>query len=341
MFRLDHVVRDYPWGSAEQIPRFLGLTPGGGPVAEIWLGGHRVGSATVARGEDDAGVALRDIIARNPVEACGPGAGKELPFLLKLLGVATPLSLQVHPGAEQSRAGYAREEAAGIGLDAPNRTYKDPNPKAELVYALESFDVLAGFKAPNAVRRSLEPLAVGSALAQAMIRGLAAGGLRQALSEALVGEAATEDGVLELTAACRRQLASPGEDPGPSATLVALARRFPGDPALAAVLMMNHVSLAPGESLFVAPGTLHSYLRGLAVEVMTASDNVLRAGLTTKYADRERVVETVDDAGKGLSRATVTKHDGVRLLRPPAGRFQLADARVEGSTRLALTGPRV
>jgi mannose-6-phosphate isomerase len=337
-------VRDYPWGSTDQIPRLLGLGPAPGPVAEIWLGAHRLASAKVARGEDDAGVSLRDVIARNLVDSCGPDAEGELPFLLKLLGVAQPLSLQVHPGAEQARAGFAREEAAGLPLDAPERAYKDPHAKVEMVYALESFDVLAGFRSPDEIRRSLEALAGGSALAAAMAQAMRQGGrdaLRGALEVALGAPAGGEAAVVEFVAACRRQLAAPGEDPGPYATPVALARRYPGDRSLALALMMNHISLAPGEALFIAAGTLHTYLRGLALELLSPSDNVLRVGLTSKHVDPAGVLDTIDTAGPGPVRPAVTRHDGVRLLRPPTARFQLADIRVAGSVAVPLAGPRV
>jgi mannose-6-phosphate isomerase len=344
VFRLDHVVRDYPWGSSDQIPRLLGLPPAAGPVAEIWLGAHRVASASVARDEDDAGASLLDVIARNPLDACGPEAGGELPFLLKLLGVAQPLSLQVHPGAEQARAGFAREEAAGVALTAPDRTYKDPNAKVEMVYALESFDILAGFRSPDESRRALEPLAGTSATASVMAQALREGGrsgLRACLEAVLTTELGGQAAVLEFTAACRRQLAAPGDDPSPYATPVALARRYPGDRSLPVVALMNHVTLAPGEALFIPAGTLHTYLRGLALELLSASDNVIRVGLTSKHVDPETAFETIDTSAPGPVRPAVSKHDGVRLLRPPTDRFQLADVRVGGAVTLPLAGPRV
>jgi mannose-6-phosphate isomerase len=340
---LDHVVRDYDWGSVDQVPRLFGWEPPGGPVAELWLGAHRTASALVARGEDDAGVSLRDVISRDPVAYCGPEVD-ELPFLLKVLGVAEPLSLQVHPGVDQSRTGFAREEAAGIPIDAPNRTYKDPYIKPEMVYALASFELLAGFRRPEEVRSLLKPLAGSSALARALVAALAPGnrdGLRPALEIALTGPLAAADAVIEFTDACRRQLAAPGQDPGPYTLPVALARRYPGDRALAVVMMMVHVSLAPGEALYIAPGTLHTYLRGLAVELMGPSDNVLRVGLTSKYTDPARALTTVDWSARMPVRPAVSRQGAVRFLRPPISLFQLADVRVAGAVEVPLLGPRI
>jgi mannose-6-phosphate isomerase len=175
----------------------------------------------------------------------------------------------------------------------------------------------------------------------AALAGSGREGLRAALAEALLGAASGVEAVLEFTAACRRQLAAPGGDPGPYAAPVGLARRYPGDPALPVVLMMNHVSLAPGEALFIPPGTLHTYQRGLAVELLSPSDNVVRAGLTSKHVDAELVVQTVDLGGRGPTRPAVTRVDGVRLLRPATDQFQLADIRVGGSVAVPLAGPRV
>jgi mannose-6-phosphate isomerase len=105
--------------------------------------------------------------------------------------------------------------------------------------------------------------------------------------------------------------------------------------------MMSHISLAPGEALYIPPGTLHSYLRGLAVEVLGPSDNVLRAGLTGKYTDPARVVTTIDWDARGVVRPSVTRQGAIRLLRPPVAAFQLADIRVAGAVEVDLTGPRV
>ena len=43
--------------------------------------------------------------------------------------------------------------------------------------------------------------------------------------------------------------------------------------------------LEPGEGIYLDAGNLHAYCRGLGVEVMANSDNVLRGGLTAKHVD--------------------------------------------------------
>jgi len=298
----------------------------------------------VARGEDDFGISLAEVIAHDPVAALGPDGGTELPYMLKLLGVGRPLSLQVHPSAEQAQAGYAREQAAGLDLDAPNRSYKDPNPKPEMVYALTSFEALCGFRPAEQIRAILAPLTSESTLASAMadaMKPAGAAGLKAALSEALMGPATTPEGISQLAAVCRSQLARPSVDPGAYALCNSLAKRYPDDGAVAASLLMCHLTLAPGEAFFTPPGTLHSYQRGLAVEVLGPSDNVVRAGMSGKYINPERFIDTVDFAGRGAVRPAVVRHGQARVLRPPVAAFQLADLRLDGTYHCQMAGPRI
>jgi len=59
-------------------------------------------------------------------------------------------------------------------------------------------------------------------------------------------------------------------------------------------LLMNHGRLAPFEACFLPARTLHAYLRGVGIEVMGNSDNVLRAGLTTKHIAVDELMATLD-----------------------------------------------
>src|SRR4051794_6062880 len=103
------IVQHYAWGDHEFIPRLLGRAPDGRPWAELWLGTHPNGPALLADG-------------RPLLEVTGP-----LPYLLKVLAAAEPLSLQAHPSRAQAVAGY----------DAGR--YPDPEPKPELLCALTPF----------------------------------------------------------------------------------------------------------------------------------------------------------------------------------------------------------
>src|SRR6218665_1805049 len=145
--------RPYAWGSYSAIADFRGMPPSGEPEAELWLRAHP-GSPRRNLGSDgsapsDGGTTLDSLIAANPEAMLGStlADGGRLPFLLKVLAANQPLSLQVHPHATGARAGFKRENAAGIPLSAFNRNYADPYPKPELIVAVsDSFLALSGFR---------------------------------------------------------------------------------------------------------------------------------------------------------------------------------------------------
>src|SRR5690606_23909827 len=69
-----------------------------------------------------------------------------------------------------------------------------------------------------------------------------------------------------------------------------LSRLHPDDPTIVAPLLLNVVRLAPGDAVHLPAGNLHAYLRGVGIEVMAASDNVLRGGLTPKHIDVDELL---------------------------------------------------
>ena len=160
--RLTGVIQPYAWGSLTVIPEFLGKAPTGKPQAELWFGAHPLAPSTVE------GEPLDKVVAHDPVGVVGPVSvetfGPRLPFLLKVLAAAQPLSLQAHPSRQQAEAGFEREQAAGVPRDAPNRTYRDGWPKPELLCALMETEALCGFRRPHETYRLFEQLGAASAL---------------------------------------------------------------------------------------------------------------------------------------------------------------------------------
>jgi mannose-6-phosphate isomerase len=159
--RLEGVVRDYAWGSRRFLAELEGRpSPSATPEAERWFGAHPTGPATLHLADGTAR-RLDAAIADDPVGMLGPEVlarfGPRLPFLLKVLAAAEPLSLQAHPSAAQAQAGFADEEARGVPLDAPHRRYRDRWPKPELLRALTPFTALCGFRAPAATLDLLGP----------------------------------------------------------------------------------------------------------------------------------------------------------------------------------------
>lgn len=300
---LQNPVRTYSWGSRTVIAELLGEeVPSAHPQAELWFGAHPGAPSHLVR-DDGARTSLLDAIAADPRGYLGPGRAERwqgrLPFLLKVLAADEPLSLQAHPSAEQAASGFAREDAAGIPLDAPDRNYRDPSHKPELVCALTEFDALVGFRDPAATVALLEALDVPALAGYAeLLSGQPdADGLRalfttwitlpQSVLDALVP--ALQEGCVRL-AGGRHPFAAVAR------TVLELSERYPGDAGVLAALLLQRVTLAPGEALHLPAGNLHAYLSGAGVEVMANSDNVLRGGLTPKHVDVPELLRVLDFA---------------------------------------------
>jgi mannose-6-phosphate isomerase len=89
-------------------------------------------------------------------------------------------------------------------------------------------------------------------------------------------------------------------------------------------LLLNRISLAPGQAVYLPAGNVHAYLHGLGIEVMASSDNVLRGGLTPKFVDVPELLKTVafEAVDVPMLAAETTMLDQ-ELFRPPFREFQL------------------
>jgi mannose-6-phosphate isomerase len=310
--------RDYAWGSTTAISDFLGTESTGQPQAELWLGTHD-GSPT--RTPDGV---LADLV--------------RLPYLLKVLAAASPLSLQAHPTIEQAIEGFARENAAGIPLDAAHRNYKDELHKPEIIVALTPFRALCGFRPSAKVSASIGRLLAARPGDPALTAWLGRLGDDGSIAPTFQWLLERGDGVDELLEVLVE--AATLVD-GPHYTLIAeLAAAYPGDPGIAISLMLNLVTLTPGEALYLPAGNIHAYIEGLGVELMAASDNVLRGGLTPKHVDVPELLSVLDFTPLPVPRLEAEPlAAGVEAFRPDVDDFQLVHV-TEGAT-LELTGDAI
>lgn len=328
---LENAPRDYAWGSPTLIAGLQGREPSGAPEAEVWFGDHPGSPARLADG-----TALG--------ERLGARGDASLTYLLKLLAAASPLSIQVHPTKAQAEAGFAEEERAGIPRDGAERNYRDDNHKPEILVALGGrFEALAGLRDLARTRALLAALPQADgvrALDARLAGGDDAAALRDALAWLLSGEAG--DAVAEVIAA----VADAEDVPGFTAELRAVRRiadRYPGDPGVVVALLMNFVVLEEGEALYAPAGVLHAYLDGLGVELMAASDNVLRGGLTPKHIDVPELLRVVDTRPSAPPRITPERvSDGLEVFRPDVPDFELWRVRLDGAPRsVPLHGPAI
>jgi mannose-6-phosphate isomerase len=348
---LENTVQPYAWGSRTAIAELRGdPVPSPGPEAELWMGAHPGAPSHLVRG--GVRLSLAEAIARDPVGALGPRAlaehGPQLPFLLKVLAAEQPLSLQAHPDARQARAGFDREEAAGIPRDSPERSYRDPWPKPELICALGPFDALCGFRPPGEALAVLQALrAPELSPAEERLRGKrGAGGLREAFTWLATLPPGDRGPLARATAAgAERAAAAGGLHADAFAWAVRLAAAYPGDPGVAAALLLRLVHLEAGEALYLPAGSMHAYLRGVGVEVMASSDNVLRGGLTPKHVDVPELLRVLRFGDEPVPRVRPREAGGGERVYPtPARHFELSriDLSPSGAAfEAAVGGPEI
>ncbi|WP_058909944.1 mannose-6-phosphate isomerase [Entomohabitans teleogrylli] len=312
MQKLINTVQNYGWGSKTALTRLYGIAnPRNLPMAELWMGAHPKSSSQV---KDSDGVtrSLRQVIDAAPQALLGEAVARrfgELPFLFKVLCADQPLSIQVHPNKQASEIGFAKENAAGIPLDAPQRNYKDPNHKPELVFALTPFLAMNAFREFSDIVSLMQPLAdahpaIAGFLAQPDAQRLSS--LFASLLNMQGDEKARALGALN--AVLNQQQGEPWD------TIRFISGFYPDDSGLFSPLLLNVVKLQPGEAMFLFAETPHAYLNGVALEVMANSDNVLRAGLTPKYIDIAELVANVKFEPKAA---------GQLLTQPVSGDHEL------------------
>ena len=298
IYKLHGTLQPYDWGGYEFIPKLLGQKPGAKPAAELWFGDHPAAPSLIE--VDGRQLPLNEWLPNHAEEVLSPAAqerfGDRLPFLLKILDVRKPLSIQVHPDKAQAEAGFAREEEANI--PANKRNYVDRNHKPESMIALSDFWLLHGFAPLATIEERLQArLSLAPLLAM-----LQKNGLEEAYRWALH---ASPEQLWQMLVPLLK------EDPDPCGPVDATRATDPDywlnrtvgalnlqpealDPGLLCFYLFNIVALKPGEGIFQAARLPHAYLYGQNVELMAASNNVLRAGLTSKHVDKEELLRIVD-----------------------------------------------
>lgn len=336
MQRLQGEIKNYDWGSTTRLAELRGDTASGVREAEVWFGAHPGAPSLLGEGGT-----LLDAIAGDPVGQLGHDVvdafGSGLPFLVKLLAADAPLSIQAHPNREQALAGFAAEDAAGIDRAAPNRNFRDENPKPELIVALSRFEALVGFREPDQTKAFFD--AIGFAR---LVDVLDAGGPKAVVERVLSANADVDEVqgyVTDLVRCCAQHSGTQhsGTAWQQEAALIArLEGHYTGDPGVLVASLLNYVVLDPGESIFLEAGIMHSYIGGLAVEVMANSDNVLRGGLTKKHVDVTTLLDIVTPEPAQPFRV-MADSDGV--LQTPAIEFSVR--RHDRPAGVEISGPQV
>ncbi len=298
VFPLRPAIQHYDWGSPTAFVDLLGLeNPDRKPLAELWMGAHPKAPSEV---ESETGWVGLDLLVReNPQAILGSsargGSTHGFPFLFKALAAERPLSIQVHPDAERAAAGYERENKAGLPLDSPQRNYRDPNPKPELLHALKPFVLLCGLRPPARILQMIRGLCPESLKTEADALASCLDGQGRKRFVAAILALAAEEARERRKRVIQEALERCGRLAEPQLEWVAhLARFFPEDIGVIAPAWMNLLRLEPGRTVYLPPGLLHAYLAGVGIELMADSDNVIRGGLTPKHVDVRELMRTVD-----------------------------------------------
>jgi mannose-6-phosphate isomerase len=218
-----------------------------------------------------------------------------LPYLYKILDVASMLSIQVHPNKSDAAIGFEKEEKAGISLTASNRNYKDKNHKPEVMVALSDFWLLHGFLAPALMQKRLNEFQPFKGL----VNAFANDDYKKLYQHFMQLETADSDAILipllEEAVASVKNGSVDKMHPHwwankyyqgvvPSAHV---------DKGIFSIYILNIVFIPKNHGIFQGAGLLHAYLEGQNIELMANSDNVLRGGLTPKHVDMNELMQHV------------------------------------------------
>lgn len=377
---MENTIQPYSWGSKDGLFTYAGIaTDPAAPAAECWMGSHRLAPSAIY-GEDGEKYRLDTFIRERPALTLGARLSQkyeELPFLFKALSAAKPLSIQVHPSEKKAHDGFTRENALGIPPESPERSYKDPNHKPELAVALSAFSALCGFRPPDEAQALLGPelCALLNFPAEPrpndylpfLQRLLTLPAEQREKLETRARQRALQIMRDRTSQERRRTLHGTAPQVRCDATVVpqdaahAAARAvlhcyevYPGDPGAVAPFFLSLFTLSPGQGIYIPAGVLHSYLGGTILEIMAASDNVIRGGMTGKKIDVAQLIDIVDtDAEPTLIESNATSALGdsfyargdtsIKYWPTPAREFELAMAELRGggTADFRLAGPKI
>lgn len=330
--KLTGVIKSYEWGSDTLLAEFLGRrAKSAGKQAELWYGTHPLGMAKFADKQT-----LQKKIEDSPEKILGPQVidnfGTQLPFMLKVLAVGSPLSIQVHPDTEEAKQGFLLENKLGIPLEDTTRNYKDANAKPEMVVALSPFTLLAGFKPFQEIIKFFTELNLlpyfndlinlDLAMLTKKILLLSEKDIQPILKDL--------ENNLDNSQLINKNFAN---------ILATLIKKYPNDPGILVSLLMNYIELDIGESCAITAGIPHGYLSGLGLEVLANSDNVLRGGLTKKLINKPEFLAKLayDKVGISEVRLVPNAKAGVYFYDPGFSEFLLKQVNLNESNNYGFT----
>tara|TARA_Y100000817_G_scaffold243211_1_gene195218 strand:+ start:103 stop:1470 length:1368 start_codon:yes stop_codon:yes gene_type:complete len=334
-------IQHYHWGDYSFIPELQGRPIGDQPEAELWMGVHPLSPSKTLETDES----LNDIISNNRDASLGPWKeffGDELPYILKVLAIREPLSIQVHPTAEQAEEGFTSQQSK------PEETgfYTSSEGKEEVVCALTETDLKFGFRDQNEIHLIID--AIGSQELHSIWKDFLEETLDQQLSlDHIAPFKEAIANIFEIGPDQIQSITAATLSADMSSTIISekelkyfadLAQAYPGDPGLLIFLFMNFVTLEVGDFLHISPGETHAYLCGNVVEVTSNSDNVIRCGLTPKDVNAEEYL-SIGDIYPWKPRIQKPEDDRHTYTSPTP--FTLSRLNIEGEWSTRVYGPEI
>ncbi len=315
--KLRPVVQHYDWGKGinSYVGRFAKevlqeIKP---PFAELWLGAHPKAPSMLEI--NGAEISLDKLISQHPLLILGEKTystfGPQLPFLFKILSIDTALSIQAHPDKAFASVLHKRDPA----------NYPDTNHKPEVAIALTEVPMLHGFREVGTIIRFVQNVPeLGALLGNDLI---SSNPTLKSIYETLLR--APKELVKEQSKMLGLRIQKKGPSSLEEEWILKLSSRFPeGDIGLFSFYILNLFTLAPGEALYTPPNVAHAYLGGELIECMANSDNVVRAGLTSKFKDEEALLQMlIFESSEAQPLQTKEEELGLKCFLAPTKEFQL------------------
>ncbi len=345
LWKIRGVPQFYSWGSPARdslVAKLGGLLGTTGvseetPCAELWFGAHPNAPSPLVI---DSQRTLAQLLSTDLVGDSQKKSTQEaLPFLLKVLDINSVLSIQAHPNRELARKLHRQD---------PNN-FPDDNHKPEIGIALSTTRLLYGFKKEAEMQAFIQLHPDFEKAVQELVSSDS--GARIGYIERLVRTfySLTSLQVETLNSILYKSISKRTDLDANEALFMKLWTDHPHhDVGLLIALLLNQVELQRFEGVFIRANVPHAYLSGQLVECMANSDNVVRAGLTSKHQDRETLLGMLDfkseypnilKAGSKEGADVTASSSGVAWYPRLCDEFQLG--LIDEQASIQATGPMI
>ena len=179
--------------------------------------------------------------------------GENIPYMAKVLSIAKPLSIQIHPD---------KELAQKLHQESPDK-YPDGNHKPEMVIALSEFYALCYFRPHDKIRQFLlefEELrnVIGEDLAQEYMHSIDTD-QKECLKKCFT---ALMNATQEVVEANLFSLVEKYEKREPDHIFLFINKHQPNDVGCFCYFFLNYVKINSGQAFFIDVNEPHCYLKG-------------------------------------------------------------------------------